>query len=45
MKYIAWLLANVLWFGFFFYMIIFKDWSAWNLIIPLLFHWTISDIK
>lgn len=45
MKYIAWFLANTLWFGFFMYMIIFKDWSAWYLIIPLFCHWNISDIK
>lgn len=45
MKYLAWFLANTIWFSFFFYLILFKDWSAWSLLIPIIVHWRIDEIK
>lgn len=46
MKYIVWIIANTIWFGFFFYVILFKDWNPLCLIVPLLlFHWNIEEIK
>lgn len=44
-KYTLWFLANALWFGLFGCLIIFKNWNGTSLIIPLLFHWEIKEIK
>lgn len=45
MKYLFWLLANVLWFGVFVYAVFFKGWSGAFLLIPLFIHWGIDEIR
>lgn len=45
MTQIVWLIANTVWFGFFFYVIVMHDWAPWSLIVPILFHWRIEQIK
>jgi len=45
MKYFTWLIANAIWFGFFMYMIIYHNWTPWSLVVPVMFHWNIEDIK
>lgn len=44
-RYTFWFLANVLWFGLFVYLIIFKNWNGAILTIPLIFHWQIKEIR
>lgn len=35
--------ANLLWFGFFFFAIIYLHWTPWCLAVPIIFHWRYSD--
>jgi hypothetical protein len=43
MKYVIWLIANTLWFGFFAVAILFFDWTPWSLVVPIIFHWQLND--
>lgn len=39
------LVANTIWFGFFFYVILYHNWTPWSLLAPILCHWRYSDFE
>lgn len=36
-------ILNILWFGVWLYIIFWLHHSGWWILVPLMFHWTISD--